>query len=255
MLGKGLYKDIPDELTLQAIPTVSELDYVSAEDFKQVMLENILPQAIKEDVDPTQLLDIDYYWVTRCLRLLNYGPYHTVGRVFCSECGVVEGEARVDLRAVECKPLPENFKNDIVISKDELIDFKEDIHLHLLTVREVMNSEKDKMFNIGGKKGNAQFARMCYMINKVGNRTDMNAINAKAMIEDELTPADYQVLKAKVNELTDYGLRAGGVVTCPKCKKREATFLTFIDDKFFRPTLGDIRAGRDHRCIREKKNA
>ena len=33
LLGKGLYDDIPDQLTLKNIPTASELDYVGAEDF------------------------------------------------------------------------------------------------------------------------------------------------------------------------------------------------------------------------------
>ena len=38
LLGKGLYNDIPDQLTLKAIPTVSELDYVGSEDFEETML-------------------------------------------------------------------------------------------------------------------------------------------------------------------------------------------------------------------------
>lgn len=36
LLGKGMYKDIPDELTLNAIPTSAELDYVGGEDFFRV---------------------------------------------------------------------------------------------------------------------------------------------------------------------------------------------------------------------------
>ena len=46
LLGKGLYTDIPDELTLTSIPTASELDYVGREDFEATMLDVILPQAI-----------------------------------------------------------------------------------------------------------------------------------------------------------------------------------------------------------------
>ena len=75
LLGKGLYKDIPDELTLKSIPTGSELDYVGAEDFDEVMLTKILPSCIEEDINPKQLLEIDYQWVLRCLRIINYGPY------------------------------------------------------------------------------------------------------------------------------------------------------------------------------------
>ena len=39
LLGAGLYTDIPDELTLNALPTVSELDMVSSEDFDMTMLD------------------------------------------------------------------------------------------------------------------------------------------------------------------------------------------------------------------------
>ena len=43
LLGKDVYTDIPGELTLKSIPTGSELDYVGAEDFDEVMLTKILP--------------------------------------------------------------------------------------------------------------------------------------------------------------------------------------------------------------------
>ena len=46
LLGAGLYTDIPDELTLTSIPTVSELDYVGNEDFDKTMLDSILPKAV-----------------------------------------------------------------------------------------------------------------------------------------------------------------------------------------------------------------
>lgn len=41
--------------------------------------------------------------------------------------------------------------------------------------------------------------------------------------------------------MTDYGLRAGGTVTCPKCHSNTAAFIALVDDRFFRPTLGDLR--------------
>ena len=82
LLGKGLYKDIPDELTLKSIPTGSELDYVGSEDFDETMLTKILPQCIEEKINPKELLEIDYQWVLRCLRFINYGPYVNVGAIF-----------------------------------------------------------------------------------------------------------------------------------------------------------------------------
>lgn len=75
LLGKGLYKDIPDILTLKSIPTASELDYVGSEDFERTMIDKILPAAVEESINFNNLLEIDYFWVCRCLRILNYGPY------------------------------------------------------------------------------------------------------------------------------------------------------------------------------------
>ena len=133
LLGKGFYKSIPNELTLQAIPTSSELDYVSAEDFDEVMLEKVLPQAIKENVNFNELLEVDYYWILRCLRILNYGPYFTTSTIYCPDCGSAStGEYRVNLNTVEVVPFPEGFTNDIVISRDNFISFTDDIHVRLL---------------------------------------------------------------------------------------------------------------------------
>ena len=113
LLGKGLYKNIPDELTLASIPTISELDYVSGEDFDETMINKILPKAVEEDVNFRELLEIDYQWICRCLRILNFGPYHTTNAVYCGSCGERSyGEYLVDLRTIECKVLPEGFVND-----------------------------------------------------------------------------------------------------------------------------------------------
>ena len=35
LLGKGLYKTIPDEVNINALPTASELEYVGSEDYNQ----------------------------------------------------------------------------------------------------------------------------------------------------------------------------------------------------------------------------
>ena len=134
LLGKGLYKSIPSVLTLQSIPTASELEFVSSEDFEKTMLDSILPQAVQEKIDFRQLLEIDFHWVCRALRILNYGPYFTTNAIYCSECGKTSlGEYTVDLRTVECTPIPEGFKNDIVVKKEEFLDFNEDIQTSYYT--------------------------------------------------------------------------------------------------------------------------
>lgn len=252
LLGKGLYNDIPDELTLTALPTSSELDFVGAEEYEKTLIDIILPKCIEEKVDFGNLLEIDFQWVCRALRLLNYGPYFTTNTIFCDKCGVSHGEYTVNLMTIGCKKLPENFENDIVISKNEFIDFNEDIHLKLPTIREMLNAQKDKAFKLSDGTHNIELSRICYMIKSIGPKTDLTPIERKMTLENKMSAADYIILKEKVIELTDYGLRAGGLGQCPKCGNMEATFIALMDDKFFRPTLGDLHAWKADRNSRKK---
>lgn len=254
LLGKGLYKDIPDELTLKSIPTGSELDYVGSEDFDETMLTKILPQCIEEKINPKELLEIDYQWVLRCLRFINYGPYVNVGAIFCDKCeSTSRGEYVANLETVACKPLPQGFKNSMVISKNEFISFKEDIEIHLPTIQDVMNSRKDKQFQDAFGKSNRRFARMCYMITSIGGHK-MDPVGIRIKLQKDLESADYIILQEKVSELEDYGLRGGGTITCPKCGNEEAAFVAFIDERFFRPSLDCLRRWRDDRSRRENEN-
>lgn len=242
LLGKDVYADIPSTITIKSIPTASELEFVSAEDFEQTMLDAIFPDAIEEKIDFKKLLEIDFNWICRCLRILNYGPYHTTNAIFCTDCNSVSnGEYQVDLRTVECKMLPPKFVNDIVVSKDEFIMFEEDIHLHLLTIQEALNAQKDKVFKRADDRSNIELARICYMITSIGERKSLTPLEKKMFITTHLCDADYQILKQKVLDLSDYGLRAGGNTVCPKCKSVEAKYLALVNDKFFRPTLGDLK--------------
>lgn len=248
LLGGGLYKDIPSELTLKAIPTTAELEYVGAEDFDSVMLDKILPGAVEEKVNFRELLEIDYQWVCRCLRLINYGPYMTVPTVFCDACGQTSrGEYSVDLRSIACKPLPQGFVNKIKISKSEFISFNQDIVLNLPTIQEMLNAEKDELFNDVTGRFNRDLARMCYMIKSIGTNSSITPLEVKMTIQNKFEPADYMILKKLVTDSTDYGLRAGGVCTCPKCESKSAAFIALIGDRYFRTTLDDLRKWKNDR--------
>lgn len=248
LLGKGLYTDIPDVLTLKSIPTASELDYVGGEDFHATMLDIILPKAVEEQIDFRKLLEIDFQWVCRCLRILNYGPYLTTNTVYCPDCdAVTNGEFQVDLRTIEVKTLPEKFTNALTISKDELIDFNGDIVIHLPTIQEVLNSLKDSLFKDNNGDTNKDLARLCYMITSMGGNSKMSVPDIKFKIQHELSSADFLILKQRAKELSNYGLRAGGRTICPKCGSRKAAFIALADDRFFRPTLGDLRAWKADR--------
>ena len=255
LLGKGLYDDIPDELTLTSIPTASELDYVGSEDFEATMLDKILPQAVKEKVNFRHLLEIDFQWLCRGLRLLNYGPYLTTTAIFCNQCGSTShGEYQVDLRTVGCKPLPEGFVNNIKITKDEFLDFDGDITFKLPTIQDIMNAYKDKAFVNEKGKINRDLARICYMVTSIKGKKDLTPVEIKLTILNKLSSADYIILKNKVAELTDYGLRAGGSTMCPKCKNKEAAFIALVDDRFLRPTMGDLREWKHLRSAGEDKD-
>lgn len=255
LLGAGLYKDIPGTLTLSSIPTASELDYVGSEDFDKTMVEVILPKAVEEKIDFKQLLEIDYQWICRCLRILNYGPFFTTNAIFCDKCGKVSyGEYRVNLETIDCKPLPPDFVNDIVISKDEFLDFDGDVHIKLPTIQQMLNAEKDKAFKRSDGTTNTELARMCYMITSIKGNSTATPIEIKMMIQNEFSSADYILLNNIIKELTDYGLRIGGRTTCPKCGDTDAAFIALVDDKFFRPTVGDLREWKNSRRERTDKD-
>lgn len=257
LLGKHCYagKNIPDVLTVKSIPTASELEYVAAEDFDETMLSEILPKAVEEKIDFNQLLEIDYQWLLRCLRIVNYGPYHTTNAIYCSKCGRVNGEYRVDLQSVPCKPLPDNFNGEVVISRNEFLDYKQDIKLRMLTIREVLNCEKDSQFVDKSGKTNHSLARLCYMIKSMGTDTTLTPIEVRLKLLNDFSAADYAILKDLERQCTDYGLRAGGSCSCPKCGQEGATFIALVDDRYFRPTLGDLRAWKTDRDKRKVEDA
>jgi len=255
LLGKGLYDTIPDTLTLKAIPTASELEEVGNEDFDKTMLESVLPQAVEEKIDFRDLLEIDFQWICRCLRILNYGPYHTTNVIFCDKCGKSSyGEYVVNLKTIECKPLPEGFVNDIEIKRDEFIDFDGDIHIKLPTIQQVLNSQKDKAFMNSKGEVNRELSRICYMISSVKGKDTLTPPEIKILLQDQMSSADFLLLKGRVRELTDYGLRAGGSAQCPKCGNPDAGFLALVDDRFFRPSLGALRQWKLDRSSGEDEN-
>ena len=243
LLGKGVYNDIPDVLTVKSIPTACELDYVSAEDFNKTMIEKILPKSVEETIDFYNLLEPDYYWLLRCLRIINYGPYFTTNVIYCDNCGRQYGEFKCNLNAVDCVPFPEGFKNSITIPRNEFIDFNGDVTFQVLTVKDMMRCESDESFkdHVTGRI-NRDLARLCYSIRTMGTDHALNPVEVRLKIEKEITAADYVILKDLSDKLRDYGLRAGGKTTCPKCGSTNATFLAMIDDRYFRPTLVDLRS-------------
>lgn len=250
----GHYSDIPSTITIKSLPTTSELDYVSAEDFETTMLDKIFPTAIEENFNYRSLLEIDFQWICRALRILNYGPYFTTNAIYCPDCGEVSrGEYKVDLMNIDCVPLPEKFTNAITIDKSEFMDFNKSITIHLLTINEALMARNDSMFQDTTGRSNLEFARMCYMINSIGV-DKKSPVDVMSTLNKDLSPADYILLKNKVNELVNYGLRMGGKTRCPKCKSKDASFIALVDDRFFRPTVGDILEWRNSRSSGGDKN-
>lgn len=255
LLGKGMYANIPNELTLKSIPTASELEYVGAEDFDKTMIESILPQAVEEDINFYDLLELDYRWICRCLRIVNYGPYYTTQNIYCKECGTVSsGEYQVNLNTIACIPFPDGFVNDIKISRDEFIDFDGDVTLKLPTIRDILAAYKDKAFARKNGEVNRELARMCYMITSIGTQSALTPVDKKIIIQNNFSAADYRLLVSAINEVTNYGLRAGGTTICPSCGSKDAGFIALSDDRFFRPSVGDLKQWKSDKRQREMEN-
>jgi len=111
----------------------------------------------------------------------------------------------------------------------------------------MINAGKDPLFTDANGDINHNLSRLCYMIKSINGNSKMSATEIKFVIQNKLSSADFIILKTRATELTDYGLRAGGKITCPKCKSKEAAFVALVDDRFFRPTLGDLRAWKTDR--------
>ena len=135
--------------------------------------------------------------------------------------------------------------------ESEMVDLEGDIVLKLPTIQETMNAYKDKAFINEKGRVNRELARMCYMIKSIKGKKNLTPIEIKMMIQKELTSADYIILKDEIGNLTDYGLRAGGSTICPKCHSKDAAFIALVDDRFLRPTLGDLREWKHDRSTRE----
>lgn len=243
LLGKGLYadKNIPDTLTLKSIPTATELDYVGAEDFNHTMLTKVLPKSIEEDIPFGELLAIDYYWICRGLRMLSYGPYYTTNAIFCADCrDITRGETIVDLRTVGCNVLPKGFNNNVIIDSSEFIQYDKTLTIRLLTINESIMKDQDKMFEFADGTMNRNLSTVCYAVKEINGKF-VTPLDVKSEIEKNMISADYSMLKDLVHDKLNYGLQSGGRTTCPKCGSSNGAFMALIDDRFFRPTLGDLR--------------
>lgn len=255
LLGKNLYTDIPGVITLQTIPVSAELEYMGSEDFEVTMIDKIFPKAIQEKAEWRKLLEIDFYWICRCIRLFNYGPYYQTNAIICRECGNTStGDYQVDLQTIPCIPLPDDFTNNIKISKDDFINFNHDLTIKLLTIQDKMNLDKDKSFSLPNGGHDTRLARICYMITEIDGKK-ANPVETRILLNKEMSTADYQILKDLIADLANYGLQVVGATVCPKCQSKHASYIALLDDRFFRPTLGNLKQWKaDRKSERERKD-
>lgn len=247
LLGASIYdSNVPKEITLSPMPTKLEMNYVAGEDFEETMLKTVLPQCIEEQFDLDKLLEIDFQWIVRCLRIISYGPHQEVNTIFCDACGKVNrGSYLVNLENIGCLPLPEGFVNTITIPESEFIEFSGDIKIELPTIRKMITAYKDQAFKDIAGNANKELARICYMISEYKGQKNLSPLEIKVKLEQEMGPADYMILSQAVTDLSDYGLRAGGSCMCPSCGSPKGAFLSLVDDRFLRPSIRALRKWRD----------
>lgn len=244
LIAQDAYSTIPNELNVNAVPTATELEYVGAEDFDKAMVHDVLPKVVDDSqgMDFSELYDFDYDWLCRCLRLKSYGPYFTTNRIFCPDCNDVHrGEYQVDLRSVPITPMPKWFVNDLTVDADEFIDCKDRISFKLLTVKDKMHIDQDAMFDRSDGTKNLSLARLCYQIKSIGNQKDMTPLDVRQYITKKMSAADYEILKDCVAKLTNFGMHVMGYTACPVCGSKNAYYIALQQDKFFRPSVGDIK--------------
>lgn len=244
LIAQDAYSTIPNELNINAVPTATELEYVGAEDFDKAMVHDVLPKVVddSEGMDFSELYDFDYDWLCRCLRLKSYGPYFTTNRIFCPDCNDAHrGEYQVDLRSVPITPMPKGFVNDLTVDADEFIDCKDRISFKLLTVKDKMHIDQDAMFDRSDGTKNLSLARLCYQIKSIGNQKDMTPLDVRQYITKKMSAADYEILKDCVAKLTNFGMHVMGYTACPVCGSKNAYYIALQQDKFFRPSVGDIK--------------
>lgn len=224
------YPDIPSVLTISAITTEHELELVSSEDYDRTMIDSIFPKVIKEDIEFYTLLEIDYQWLCRCIRMLSYGNEVTARSIICDDCeAVCQGEYKVDFRYVDCKPLPVGFNNQCKVQTWETFDESIFVRFHLLTIREYL----DVLDTLYLYDNNAVLSRVCHMIDKVNDIQLDNPVKAKEYILNTMSAAEYQMICNQMLQRADYGLRSYGSIKCPKCKSNNARFLMLPNDIYF----------------------
>ena len=244
LLGQDIYKTIPNQININAVPTASELEYVGAEDFDRTMVMSIFPKVVDESdgMDFTELLEIDYDWICRCLRIKSYGPYITTNRIYCNDCNDVhKGEFQVDLRTVGLTPLPSNCSTTVKISSEDFIYCKDDFELRLLTMKDRLVQQQDTLFDRKDGTRDGAFANICYMVKRIGTDDTVTPIDVRNYIKSKMESIDYEILKTEVSERTNFGLHVMGSVECPVCHGNDAYFIALRQDKFFRPSMGDIK--------------
>lgn len=244
LLGQNMYKTIPNTININAVPTASELEYVGAEDFDRTMVMSIFPKVVdnSDGMDFTELLEIDYDWICRCLRIKSYGPYITTNRIYCNDCNEAhKGDYQVDLRNVGITPLPDNASKVIRIDSDEFLECKDDFELNLLTMNDKLVQQQDSMFDRKDGTRDGALANICYMVKRIGSEEGITPIDVRNYIMNKLSAVDYEILKTIVSEKTNFGLHVMGNVECPVCHGKDAYFIALRQDKFFRPSMGDIK--------------
>jgi len=230
----GTYTNIPKVVTISSINTEDELRYVGDESYIDLMLNDMFPKLIVEDIDYDSLLEIDFHWLCRCIRILSFGPIHSTNSIFCDNCHkTTYGEYKVNLNTVACKPIPKDAPSIYMVNRSEFLEFESDVFFKLLTIAEANKMSQDDTFIRRNGKVDVIVGRLCYMITAIGDRDNLKPYDVYHILKNEISSADYQLLRAVITSMSDYGLRSGGKARCPKCHSNEAAFIALQDDRYY----------------------
>lgn len=214
----GSYQDIPQTLTISAMTTELELMLVSSEDYYQSMIDDIFPNIISEKFNYLNLLEVDFQWICRCLRILSYGPETTITAITCPDCGQVSyGEYKINFNSVGCSEIPNRLRS----GRDVIYIGDNEFWYHLLTMKEVISLSDQPDVH-----------KLVSMICGYSHYID-DDIETKLYWVNKLSCAEYVILSSKLKEVSNLGLCDRGNVQCPKCFSKNSVFILPKDDKFF----------------------
>lgn len=236
---------IPKTVTLSSYSTGMEQLRLSSDNLNTVMIKDILPQVIDPKIDVRKLLEPDFYLLLRHLRILTWGPFHTVGSFYCKDCPNENGtkgkihksKRQIDLGTIGvlCPENEADLRTTYTISRDEFVFLDADVTIHMNRCADITLVANTKVKTDGDKA----LLPIAASIMSVTGEEFVEIHEALEWLKS-LAPVDSQIIKDAYGEQFNIGLQNRVEFDCPVCGGKAWSYVP-INDNYFRPTKEDIK--------------